>query len=306
MIWILAGIIPPFLWSVVNHLDKYLLSKNHEKSSVDVLITYSTLFSLILLPFLYWFGRHELIIDLRQVIIQIAGGLLFAVSIYFYLKALFKDETSIVMPFVLLVPVFGYFFSYIILGEVLSFVQIIYCALILLGALILSIEIKEEIKFKLNHGVFFLMVISTSLQAMQETLFKFATINNSFVVSLFWLHIGIALCGIFLVIFKKHLFKHFIESVRLRGTGMLTINAFSELVVAVADAIRNYALLLAPVVVVMTFNSFQPAFVFIIGTILTIIAPKFVKEKIRPIHLIHKALAIAIMVTGAILIANTI
>ncbi len=306
MIWLIAGIIPPFLYSIINHVDKFFLLQSRRKSYVDVLIIYSTWFSIIVLPVTYFFARHELFANPSQIIIQLIGGVLTAFSIYFYLKALFKDEASIVIPLLLLVPVFGYLFSYIILGETLSSKQILSCVLVLAGALILSIEIKEETRFKLNHGVLFIMFGCTALQAMQETLFKFATIQNSFIVSVFWMHAGIAFFGLFLTIFKKNAFKNFLETVRKRGKIIFGFNLFAELVVFLADIIRNYALLLAPVVVIMTLNGFQPVFVFILGTLFTVFAPKLVKEKIKPIHLIHKGVAIAIMVTGAILIAQTI
>lgn len=306
MIWILAGVIPPFLWALVNHTDKYLISKSHHKSSVNVLMVYSTGFSLFLIPFLYWFARKDLIVNIDQILIQIVGGILIAFSIYFYLKALFKDEASIVAPFFLLVPVFGYFFSYFILDEVLSFKQIIACALILFGALILSLEINEESKFKLNHGVLFFMVLSTFSQALQETLFKFSTVNNSFVASLFWLQIGVAIFGVFLLFLNRNLFSHFLESIRVNRSFIFGVNFVSELVSSVAYMVRDYALLLAPIFVIMTLNGFQPAFVFIIGTILTILFPRFIKEKIRPIHLVHKGVAISIMIAGTILIAQTL
>ena len=50
----------PLLWATVNHVDKYLLSKAHHKSSVNVLMVYSTGFSIIVLPILYFFVRGEI------------------------------------------------------------------------------------------------------------------------------------------------------------------------------------------------------------------------------------------------------
>lgn len=308
MIWILIGIVPPFLWAVVNHVDKYLLSKSHHQSSVNVLMVYSTGFSIVLLPFLYWFARHELFVSPQQIVVQIVGGLLITLAIYFYLRALFVGETSVVMPFALLVPVFGYVFSYFLLGETLSLKQIISCALIIGGALILSFEISEEHKrgFKLNHWVLIFMVCMSACESMQETLFKMSSINNSFAGSLFWLHVGIILCGLFLVFFKKDLFAHFIESVRVNGKMMFGVNFVSELLSSLAYMTINYAILLAPVSIVLSLKGFQPVFVFIIGTILTIFFPRIVKEKIRLVHLFHKGIAIAIMVLGAILISQSL
>ena len=179
MTWLLAAVIPPILWALVNHTDKYLLSKTRHKSSVDVLMVYSTGFSLVVLPILFYFARTELFLDWRQIFVQLTGGILLTFSIYFYLKALNKDETSVVMPFALLVPVFGYAFSYLLLGEVLSVKQLIACVIIIAGALVLSLEFEEERKIKIKHGVLLFMALTTATQAAQETLFKFATIREA-------------------------------------------------------------------------------------------------------------------------------
>lgn len=307
MIWILIGIIPPFLWAVVNHIDKYLLSKAHHKSSVNVLMVYSTGFSLILLPFLFSFAKDNLFVSLEQVLVQIVGGILLTFSIYFYLKALYRGETSIVMPLALLVPIFGYFFSYFLLGETVSFKQLISCALIIGGALLLSFEISEEHKkiTKFNYRVLSFMILSTGFEAMQETIFKFSTVKSSFLVSLFWLHVGIILYGLVLVFLNKNLFGHFLESVRENGRFMFGVNFISEFVSSVAFMAINYAILLAPIFIILSLKGFQPVFVFILGTLLTLFFPRFVKEKIRPIHLLHKGVAITVMVLGTILISQT-
>lgn len=307
MIWLLAGIIPPILWATVNHVDKFLLSKSKHESSVNVLMVYSTCFSVVVLPFLFYFSYGEIFNSASQVVFQLIGGVLLTLSIYFYFLALNKDEASIVVPFALLVPVFVFIFSFFLLGEVLSLKQVVSCALIILGALILSLEFSEEKKrISVRHGVLLFMVLSTMFQAAQETLFKFVTVENSFVVSLFWLHVGIAACGLFLVVVKRGLRYEFIKSVRINGKTMFGVNFMSEVTSSVAYAVRNYATLLAPIAVIATLNGYQPAFVFVLGIILTLLFPKFVTEKIKYTHLIHKSMAIAIMVVGTILVTQTL
>ena len=306
MIWLLAGIVPPILWALVNHTDKYLLSKTKHKSSVDVLMVYSTGFSVVVLPILFYFARAELFVDWRQVVVQTIGGILLTLSVYFYLVALNKDETSVVMPFALLVPVFGYAFSYFLLGEVLTARQLIACLLIVVGALILSLEFEEERKIKIKHGVLLFMAIGTAAQAAQETLFKFVTIENSFVASVFWLHLGILICGLVLIFTRRGLLGQFVESVKVNGRIIFAVNFVSEGTSAVAYMVRDYAILLAPVAVVMTLNGYQPVFVFVLGIIFTIFMPKFVNERIKLKHLAHKGAAILIILAGTMLIAQAV
>ncbi|MHB1330739.1 MAG: DMT family transporter [Minisyncoccota bacterium] len=306
MLWLVAAIIPPVLWSVVNHMDKYLLSKSRHQSSVNVLMVYSTLFSAVIIPIFFFFSYSEIFANPHQIITQIVGGILLTFSIYFYLLALNNDETSVVIPFALLVPVFGFFFGYILLGEVLTAKQIFSSLLIVFGALILSLEFNEENRFRIKHKVLWFMVMCTAFQAAQETLFKFVTIDNSYVVSIFWLHVGILIYGIALLLMNRGLFLQFKESLLINGKVMLGVNAISETISAVAYMVRNYATLLAPIAIIMALNGYQPAFVFVLGVLLTIFFPKIVSEKIKAIHLIHKSTAIAIMIVGTVLISQTL
>jgi hypothetical protein len=143
-------------------------------------------------------------------------------------------------------------------------------------------------------------------QAAQETLFKLVTIDNSFFTSIFWLHVGMALCGVFLIASKHGLFKEFVHSLKVNGKLIFGANFISEAISAFAYAIRNYAILLAPVAIVMALNGYQPAFVFIFGIILTHFFPKFVNEKMKATHLVHKSIAILIMIIGTVFISQTL
>jgi drug/metabolite transporter (DMT)-like permease len=306
-LWIIAGIIPPLLWAIVNHVDKFLLSKAKHPSSVNVLMVYSTSFAFVILPIAYFFGAREIFQSGQQIAIQFIGGLLLTASIYCYLLALFREEASHVLPLGLLVPVFGYGFGYFLLGEALTSHELMACALIVLGALALSLEINEERKgVRIRHKTLFLMIGCSIFQAAQETLFKFTTMDSSFAVSIFWQYIGVSFFGILLVFFKKSVWQDFTQNMRSNGGRMFALNFTAESMAAVGYIIRDFSLLLAPVTIVMTLNGYQPAFVFVIGTILTIFFPRITTERIKPTHLLHKATAIAIMVLGTFLIAGTI
>ncbi len=302
MSWLVVGIIPPLLWALVNHTDKYLLSRAHHKSSVNVLMVYSTGFSILVLPILYFFVHGQLFNSWLQVGTQILGGILLTASIYFYLMALNKDETSVVMPLSLLVPVFGFIFSYFVLGETLIITQVIACILIIGGSLILSLEFEEERKIRMRHGVLGFMVLATMFQAVQETLFKYVSIENSFAVSFFWFHVGILFCGAFLLLAKPTLLGDFLYSIRINGSFIFILSIIFEAVSALAYMVRDYATLLAPITIVMSLSGYQPVFVFLLGVFFTIFLPQFVNEKIRPVHLFHKLTAILIILIGTMIV----
>jgi len=58
MNWFLIALIAPIVWSIVNHIDKYMLSKYLKERGLGALLIFSALSSVIILPFvLYFFMR---------------------------------------------------------------------------------------------------------------------------------------------------------------------------------------------------------------------------------------------------------
>lgn len=300
MNWIFLAIIPPFLWSLVNHADKYLLSK-YIKSGIGGLMIFSTIFSIIVLPILYFINPSVFSISPTSSIAFILSGILYAVFILLYLFALKLDEASIVVPFFLLVPILSYILGYFFLGEALDSSQMFAGAIILFGALILSLEIEEENKFKLKKGVPVLMFLATLCLAIESVIFKYFALDQSFVISSFWTHVGLLFFGLFLL-FAPRYRKDFVGLVTRSGKPIFALNFLSETVAIIGNLFYSYATLLVPIIFVALLYPFQPAFVFIEGILLTIFLPHISKEKISRKHLLHKFSAIAIMFFGTYLL----
>jgi drug/metabolite transporter (DMT)-like permease len=243
-------------------------------------------------------------VSIRDIFILLCAGVLAAVSITFYLSALKREEATIVVPLMQMIPVFGYIFGYIILGETLTSLQILASLIIISGAIILSLEFVEEEKIKLKRNVLILMCGCAVFFALYETLFKFVAIEVGFVNSTFWEHFGILLYGFILFIsshryredFKQILFKKY------KRFEILSINVISEVLTLIGNIVTNFALLLAPLAMVQLVSVYQPVFTFIIGIALTLFFPRISTEKITTKHMLHKTFSIAIILIGSYLI----
>jgi len=72
MNWFLIALVPPALWAITNHFDKYLLSKYFKGGGVGALMVFSSIIGVCLLPVIYWL--HPEVInsfDLRYLLISI-------------------------------------------------------------------------------------------------------------------------------------------------------------------------------------------------------------------------------------------
>lgn len=302
--WFFIALIAPFLWSIVNHADKYLLSKHSTNSTIGSLMIFSTFAGVIVLFVSPFYVVDIFNISLIHALTLILVGLIIALSIMLYLFALNEDETSLVVPFTQLIPVFGYFFGYLFLGETLSSLQMSGVAIIIVGAGILSLEFEEESGLRIKKRLICYMIGMTILAALCDTVFKFIAVDAGFWKSAFWEHIGLILFGCILYIFFKRYRQDFIKIFNYGKNKyeIISINIISEILTLIGNLLTHYALLLAPVALVLVVSSYQPAFVFMWGIILTLFLPHLATEKISKKHLLHKIASIGIIFVGSYLL----
>jgi len=298
--WFLIALIAPLLWSIVNHIDKYMLSKYLKDRGVGALLIFSALASVIILPFVLFFFHSQLFnISNRDLVTLVLVGFLSAAAFYFYLKGMEEEEASVVIPLFQLVPVFGYFLSYLILGESLNLAQIFSSLLVISGIIILAVEIDIDNNVTLKSKVLFMVTASSFLFALHDTLFKKVAITESFVVSVFWQYVSLTVFGLLIFIFIKQYRDDFLSMIHGSGKKLLSLNVFSELLYIMGNLANNFATLLAPVAVVLVVSSYQPLFVFIGGVLLTLFFPHISMEKISTKHLVHKIISILIIIIGS-------
>lgn len=298
--WFLIALIAPILWSVVNHIDKYMLSKYLKERGVGALLIFSALASVIILPFIVLFYHSQIFnITLTDLLILIFVGFLSVLAFYFYLKGMDEEEASVVVPLFQLVPVFGYFLGYLILGESLNTTQIFSSLLIISGIIFLVVEIDIDNRITLKSRVLLLVTISSFMFALHDTLFKKVAITESFITAVFWQYVSLTVSGLLILIFAKKYREDFLSMFKNMGGKILSLNILSEVLYMIGNLANNFATLLAPVAIVLVVSSYQPVFVFIIGILLTIFLPRISMEKISTKHLLHKIVSIMIILIGS-------
>lgn len=298
--WFLISLIGPFLWALVNHLDKLILEKYFKKGGVGTLLIFSSVIGIFTLPVIYFFNTHIFSISIVDTIILLVCGIISAIALWLYFIALENEEASVVVVFYQLIPVFGYILSYFILGERLSLWQIVGMVLVLASSGIISFEIDEENNFKFKKKMVLMLLGSTLLYSVYYVMFKFATIseNGDIWISLFWDYAGLGIFGLVLLIFFKSYRQDFRKMVKENSISVFSLNIINEIIYIVGNSVSSYALLLAPISLVLMANSYQPVFVFIIGILITLYLPKLGVESIKLKHIVQKVLALIIMLVG--------
>jgi drug/metabolite transporter (DMT)-like permease len=300
MNWFLIAFISTTLFSVTNFFDKYLVSKYFQKRGLGVLVIFAALTGLVLLPIILIISRGQVFaIPLRETLILMASGVVFVFAILPYLFALRSEDASLVAPFFQSIPVYSYFLGLIFLHENLSGWQIFSSLLIISGAIGLSIDFTGKNVFRWR--VFGLMMLSSFLYALNVFLFKFMERDSDFWTTSFWEYTGFSLTAVAMLAISRYR-QEFIESFKVNGLKVISINAVNEVINIVAKMILNFATLLAPLALIGAVGGMQPLVVLFLGFILTVFFPKTFNENIARKMLTQKVVFIILIFIGAYLL----
>jgi len=299
MNWFWIALIGPFLWSVSNHIDKYLLSKYFKDLGIGALIIFSSLVGLIVLPIVLLIEPHVFNVSLFQAVMIMAAGVLVTFGWLAYLYALEIDEASLVSSLFQTIPIFLYILAYIFLRETMTLTQIMASLLIISGGLAITWDFDRK-KFKAK--VFWLMLIASACIAGEGIIFKIFALETDFWTTSFWEYVGSLILGaVFLGFFSSYR-RNFITLWKNSRTALIGINLFNEIITVVGILTFRYAMLLAPLALVQSVNGFQTLIGVLIAIFLTVFFPKISQEKIGWKNLAQKAVAVIIMLVGAYLI----
>lgn len=301
MTWFLIAIIGSFFYALTNHIDKYLISKYLKGTEVGSLIIFSSIFSFFALPIIYFIRPEVFSVTLIQGSALALTGIMTVIAILLYFYALKGDEATNVVPFYQTIPIFAFILGYIILGETFTYTQTVASMIIILGAIILSLDLGTgRIRFK--GKIVILMLTASFLYAASSVIFKLVALEEGFWISTFWELAGKVILGVFFLVAIPVYRKHFFNVLKHNKVRVLTLNSINETLAIIADALVGFATLLAPVALVLLAGAFQPVFVLLIGVILTIFLPQISKESLTKKNMFQKVLAICIIMLGTFLL----
>ena len=300
--WLLYAFSGPLLWAVSTHIDKYLVDKYFRDADTNVLILFTALIGFLLLPVIYVVQPHVLTPAPGPIAVMMFSGALYISAIIFYLRAIQSEEASVVAPLFQASTLFTFMLGYLFLHESLKPGQIFGGALILIGALGLSLN--KGLSFKgFNVLVVALMLGCTFVLAVSSVMFKYFAIRDDFWTVTFWTFVGQAFVG--LAIFARPAYRRqFADLFRANPGAVIGINAANELVNLGAGLGVRYASMLAPVALVSAISSTTTFFVFSFGILLTLFFPKLGREDLSAANLVRKAVGATLIAGGVILIES--
>jgi drug/metabolite transporter (DMT)-like permease len=300
MNWFLIALIGPALWALVNHIDKYIVSRYFTGRGVGSLVLFTSASGVIIAIFLLIFGYSRIGIGLIPSIAIAVNGAVLVAAFIPYMHAIEKEEASWASSLYQLIPIFSYILGLIFLKEQLSMRQILASLLVIVGAVAISLDLKEKVKLKAKP--FFLMMLSSFMIALNALIFKIVALDSNYWGTAFWEYIGGGIFGIMLFALIPLYRTQFTAVIKKGKAAVLSVNLFAEILNILAKLAANFASLLAPLALVWVVNGFQPLIVFFYGVILTVFLPRFGQEDLSKRTVIQKLCAIALMLAGIVML----
>lgn len=301
MSWLFFAFAGPVLWAISTHFDKYLVERYFKQSNVAVLLLFTGLMGFLTLPVIAFFHPEALSLPFTTTGLMTLAGILQMTALFFYLWALQSEEASVVMPFSQASPLFGYLLAYFVLGEVLTPTQMLGGALIVTGALAISIDLKSGRRFKSRIAV--LMLFCALASALSLLIFKAFAIRDDFWPTTFWMFFGQVLFGVGLSAVPSFR-QEFIALFRAHPLPVIGINAANELINLGGSLGSRYALVLAPLSLVQAVTSTTAIFVYGFGVAITLLWPALGREDLSPRNLAQKGFAALVVTVGVFLVNN--
>jgi len=286
-LWAILAVVVSFIYAIVAIVDKIAISREiRDPIFATFIFSFATFVSF---GSVYFF--KDVFLSPELVLILLGTGLVSSLGVYFYYSVLEKEEVSSYIPMLSTSPIFVLILAFILLGEKLGAFQYLGILVIVVGALVLSLN-EHKIRF---NKMFWIIFGSVFLFSLVDVAIKFVTLSSLIWPVLFWIGIGQGFVAI--VLFAFHHPK--IRSRERKGLEHLII---ANILTVVAWSLYLVAISLGSVTLIRALTRISILFVFLMATGLTVFYPKVLKEKISKKIVIQKFIGIAIIISGAVMV----
>jgi drug/metabolite transporter (DMT)-like permease len=300
MAWIFLSLGAATLWALVNLGDKYVVGQRITNPRVYTIVGFlAGTLGLVILPFVHFYVPSFYVLFWLLI-----ANLGFFIGTFFYLKSMSGEEVSRLMVIFNSLSIFTLLFGWLFIGDKLSTTQLLAFALLLGGAIISSLHVKQNNKIKFST-VFVWAILSCICYATYDVVVRYLVANNFIDYSLVFVYLTFFISGLSLLMFlSKKFCLAWKENLRGVFTWKLILIIIGIMVASrFGTFIHGKALVSGPVsLVVVIEESYQSILVFILAGLISWLAPKYLKEEWDRKNLLLKLAALILMVAGIVVL----
>lgn len=305
MNWLILVAITIFLDSIRIYIDNYtsdVFFKGH--SAVSQKLFYGYAWIILSLIILIATSFNPISADQPTIWIVILSGALTGFAGIPYYKALEIDDSTNLGIFFQLAPILYLLLGWLFFGETISITQLL-ALFIILAAPILIITAARKKSRKVRLQAVFYTFVYVLISVIANLIFvETGPADFNFIHKISLMFLGSGITSLFIIYTKpawRNRFKTVFKKHKKKLLLPLILNAIFS---AVKSTTYRAALMLAPAVAVASAasDSAEPIVIFFMGLVLTLIWPKFGREKLNKKSVLVHLGATVLVVIGVILL----
>ena len=306
MTWLVFVIITVFIDSIRIFIDNYVSDVYFKgKGAAAQKLFYGYLRIPFAIITLIITGFDFDITPLNVAALLFIGGFINGFSGIFYYKALEIDDSTNLGIFIQLAPVFYLILGWIFLGETFSPIQLIGFAVIMAAPLIIVLSTRKKsrkirIKAILYSFLYVLIAVISHLIFIRGN----DRTDASFITTVSIVLLGKGLSGLIIVWCNRKWHRRWYQVVKRSRKKVFRPMLTNFFIGTTIEFTYRAALATAPTVAMasVTSDSSEPIVIFFMGLLLTLVWPKFGREKLDKKTIIVHLIATVLVVAGIIIL----
>lgn len=302
MLWLILSIVNAAGYAICGFFDNYItdvIFKGKKQESIKLFYGISYLLTTAVLFLI--FGIEDMGWS-RVVWLLLAGVLSSTASIPYY-RALKDEETTTASVFLQLTPVIYLIADCVIFGQKITELQLLAFLIIIMAPVVIvfSRKRKHSRKLELSSAIGFLLYVL--LAAASGVITAHAGEGFAFTTTFAWFVLGRGIMDLIYYFVHPDWRKRY-KYVNQHDGKRLNLSLFTaQTIFLIAEFAGRYALIIGtPALVSVISNALEMIIVFVLGIILSIIVPKFGREKLSRHIILAHLVATILAVVGIVML----
>ena len=305
MIWLALVIITVFVDTIRIFIDNYVSDEYYKgRGAVAQKLFYGYALIVFSLIMLVVGGLSFEVFSIGLIAILLLAGFINGISGVFYYKALEIDNSTNLGIFIQMAPVLYLVIGWLFLGEQFKVSQLVALGFIMAAPLLIVLLTRKKSRKMRLKAVFYsfvyvLIAVISNLVFLQAN----ATVDN-LICTIALVLMGKGVANLVIVYMKPKLRRRFQTVLKTSKRRVLRPMVLNFFIGATKEYVYRAALIAAPTVAVASAasDSAEPIVIFFMGIVLTLIWPKFGREKLNRKSVLIHLLATILVVVGIVIL----
>lgn len=275
-----------------------------ENGAVSQKLFYGYTYILISVIILFFTGFDFISQNLIVILLLLLSGMLSSLSGIPYYRALEIDDSTNIGIFIQLAPILYLILGCLFLGETISPSQFIAFFIIIAAPLLIVLSSRKRSRKTKLRAIFFAFLYILIAVISNLIFVKANTESIDFVSEIAILFLGKGIANLLIIYSYPKWRKRFLTVVKSSKRKVLRPLISNTIIGVIKDFAYRGALVTAPVVALASAaaDSSEPIVIFFMGLVLTLIWPKFGREKLNKKSVLVHLAATILVVAGVILL----